>query len=123
MEKCRVLELGCASGGNLIPMAYMLPGSEFLGIDSSQAEIADGQAKLAELALPNVTLRQANILDVTPAWGQFDYIIAHGIYSWVPPEVQAKILAICPRIWRLRASAISATTRYRAGTCCTSSAT
>jgi methyltransferase-like protein/protein-L-isoaspartate O-methyltransferase len=95
VERCRVLELGCASGGNLIPMAYMLPGSEFLGIDFSQREIAEGQAELEELALPNVVLRHADILDVTPEWGRFDYIIAHGIYSWVPPEVQRKILAIC----------------------------
>ncbi len=95
VERCRVLELGCASGGNLIPMAYMLPGSQFLGIDLSQREIAEGQAEVEELALPNVVLRHANILDVTPEWGRFDYIIVHGIYSWVPPEVQQKILAIC----------------------------
>jgi len=33
VAQCRVLELGCASGGNLIPMAYHLPESEFVGLD------------------------------------------------------------------------------------------
>ena len=31
----RVLELGCAGGGNLIPMAFHLPENDFLGIDLS----------------------------------------------------------------------------------------
>ena len=39
---CRVLELGCASGGNLVPMAYYLSQSQFLGIDLYANQIADG---------------------------------------------------------------------------------
>ena len=39
---CRVLELGCASGGNLLPMAQAAPQSEFVGIDLSARQIADG---------------------------------------------------------------------------------
>lgn len=92
--ECRVLELGCASGGNLIPMAQDLPGSEFLGIDLSRRQIADGLALLDQLSLDNIQLRAASILDVDETYGQFDYIICHGVYSWVPPEVQQKILEI-----------------------------
>src|SRR5688572_22135916 len=33
IDRARVLELGSASGDNLIPMALALPGSQFLGID------------------------------------------------------------------------------------------
>ncbi len=95
VEHCRVLELGCAGGGNIIPMAQDLPDSEFVGIDLSEREIADGQAVVAKLALPNVSLKALNILDVDASFGQFDYIITHGIYSWVPPVVQDKILEIC----------------------------
>ncbi len=95
VDRSRVLELGCASGGNLIPMAYGLPGSEFVGIDLSARQVAEGQAMIAELGLTNVSLRQLDILDVGPSLGQFDYIIAHGVYSWVPPEVRDKLLAIC----------------------------
>ena len=95
VEHCRVLELGCAGGGNLIPMTQGLPESEFVGIDLSGREIADGQAVVDSLGLKNVSLRAMDILDVDAGFGQFDYIITHGIYSWVPPAVQDKILAIC----------------------------
>jgi methyltransferase-like protein/2-polyprenyl-3-methyl-5-hydroxy-6-metoxy-1,4-benzoquinol methylase len=95
VEHCRVLELGCASGGNITPMAQSLPRSEFVGIDLSACEIAEGQAMIAAVGLKNVTLKQMNILDVGPDFGHFDYIIAHGVYSWVPAPVQDKILELC----------------------------
>jgi methyltransferase-like protein/2-polyprenyl-3-methyl-5-hydroxy-6-metoxy-1,4-benzoquinol methylase len=95
VEHCRVLELGAASGGNLIPMAVTLPESEFIGLDLSLHQINGGQAAIKNLGLTNITLRHMNILDVTSELGQFDYIIAHGIYSWVPPQVQEKLLEIC----------------------------
>jgi len=94
---CRVLELGCARGGNLIPMAINLPNSQFLGIDLSARQIADGQAVVKKLGLPNIELRHASILDVDDSYGMFDYIICHGVYSWVPSEVQDKILSICSK--------------------------
>lgn len=91
----RVLELGCAGGGNLIPQAVDLPGSRFLGIDFSERQIAEGRRLVEQLGLENIELRQANILEVDKSWGEFDYIIAHGVFSWVPPQVQDKLLAIC----------------------------
>jgi len=94
-ERCRVLELGCAGGGNLIPMAYGLPESQFVGIDISAGQVAEGQAVVVALGLKNITLRHLDIMDIGADLGQFDYIIAHGVYSWVPPAVQDKILAIC----------------------------
>lgn len=95
IERCRVLELGCARGGNLLPMAYTLPESEFVGLDYSARQIQEGLAAVEQLGLRNISLREMNILDVTPELGQFDYIIAHGIYSWTPPEVRDRVLAIC----------------------------
>ena len=94
---CRVLELGCAQGGNLIPMALGSPRSHFVGIDLSARQVADGQVIVRELGLKNVDLRALNILDLTDSFGTFDYILTHGVYSWVPPVVQDKILDICSR--------------------------
>jgi methyltransferase-like protein len=95
VQHCRVLELGCAAGGNLLPMAEALPQSSFVGVDLSARQIADGQRVLEALGLANVRLVHASILDVDRSWGQFDYIICHGVYSWVPDRVREKILAIC----------------------------
>src|SRR5581483_1825348 len=95
--KCRVLELGCAGGGNLIPMAEALPESEFVGIDLSGRQIADGQGIVRALGLRNITLRHASILDVDGLYGPFDYVICHGVFSWVPNAVREKILDICAK--------------------------
>lgn len=94
VESCRVLELGCANGANLLPMAYSLPDSRLLGIDLSPRQVADGQQLVEQLGLTNVELRAQSIMDVDESWGRFDYILCHGVYSWVPPEVQEKILTI-----------------------------
>ncbi|MCU4182580.1 methyltransferase domain-containing protein [Bosea sp. BH3] len=90
----RVLELGCGRGGNLIPMAAQFPGSSFLGIDLSGDSIRQAQQNTAELGLTNLEFRQEDILALPPGLGQFDYIIAHGVYSWVPDAVRERIIAL-----------------------------
>jgi methyltransferase-like protein/SAM-dependent methyltransferase len=95
IDACRVLELGCASGGNIIPIAEYLPRSRFLGIDSSRRQIAEGVETIRTLGFENIELRHCDILDVTPEFGVFDYIVCHGVYSWVPDPVRDKILSIC----------------------------
>src|SRR5687767_7970953 len=82
LERCRVLGLGCAAGGNLVPMALGLPQSEFIGLDYSDRQISEGLQTIAALGLTNIALRHASILDVDETWGQFNYIICHGVYSW-----------------------------------------
>jgi SAM-dependent methyltransferase len=94
VESCRVLELGCGDGGNLLPMAFDLPGSQFVGVDRAALPIARGTEMIAALQLNNLQLQQLD-LAVPADLGQFDYIIAHGLYSWVPAEVQDRILEIC----------------------------
>jgi methyltransferase-like protein/2-polyprenyl-3-methyl-5-hydroxy-6-metoxy-1,4-benzoquinol methylase len=94
VSRCRVLELGCGVGANVIPMADQYPDSEFIGIDLSGRSIEFGSGAIAALGLKNITLRHASITDVTADYGAFDYIIAHGVYSWVPADVREKMLAI-----------------------------
>ncbi len=94
-QHCRVLELGSATGGNIIPMAWYLPQSEFVGVELSAAQVAMGQGIVSKLALPNIRLEVGDILELDAAHiGQFDYIIAHGVYSWVPAVVREKILSV-----------------------------
>lgn len=93
-ETARVLELGCAGGGNLIPMALGAPGGRFVGIDYSPRQI-DQARQLAEKAgASNVEFHAMSLTDVTPDFGRFDYILSHGVYSWVPEPVKEAILRI-----------------------------
>ncbi len=95
-EKCRVLELGCGDGTNIIAFANGLPESEFVGIDLSQKQVEYGNSIIDSIGLKNLKLLNANILDLNRAeFGEFDYIIAHGVYSWTPEKVRDKVLAIC----------------------------
>ena len=93
-EACRVLELGCGDGANLIAMADLLPGSRFLGIDISGRQVEEGRQIVADLGLKNVDLQQADLLDLPDAFGEFDYVIAHGLYSWVAETVRRKVLSL-----------------------------
>lgn len=95
LEHCRILELGCTDGGNLIPMAHGLPGAKCVGIDVSTRALAAGRACIEGVGLTNIRLLDLDILDMPSDFGVFDYIIAHGVYSWVPPAVRERILAIC----------------------------
>src|SRR5262245_14549100 len=97
VAKCRVLELGCASGGNIVPMAELLPESWFVGVDLSGRQIADGERIVRAAGRTNVRLRHASILDVDDSYGPFDYILCHGVFSWVPDVVREKILDICSK--------------------------
>ncbi|HKW82045.1 MAG TPA: class I SAM-dependent methyltransferase [Casimicrobiaceae bacterium] len=98
VARCRVLEIGCAAGGNLIPLAASHPDSTFVGIDSSPVQVAQGAGEIAALGLANIRLLPIDLMDFFgDEHGEFDYVIAHGIYSWVPAPVQQAILELCGR--------------------------
>jgi methyltransferase-like protein/SAM-dependent methyltransferase len=94
---CRVLELGCGRGGNLVPMAEQLPASQFVGVELSEVQANEAKQLALRAGLDNVKICKMNIMDVDTSLGQFDYIIAHGVFSWVPRPVQDKIIDICSR--------------------------
>lgn len=93
-EGFRLLEVGCAEGGNLVPLAVHHPESRFVGIDSSATEIALGRVAQAELCVENLELKVADLRDPTALDGRFHFIIAHGVYSWIPDEARAALLGL-----------------------------
>jgi methyltransferase-like protein/ubiquinone/menaquinone biosynthesis C-methylase UbiE len=95
IKTARVLELACASGGNIIPMACNFPQASFVGVDLSQRQLGQGRSLIEELRLRNINLHHMDLMNITRDFGQFDYIIAHGLFSWVPTSCQEKILEIC----------------------------
>jgi len=77
-------------------MAFEFPDSRFVGIDLSPVQVEIGRGMSGELSLTNIELIQADILELkADALERFDYIIVHGVYSWVPPAVQERILSLC----------------------------
>jgi SAM-dependent methyltransferase len=97
---CRVLEIGCASGGHLIPLAWYHPRSRFVGIDLSESQIRVGKQLIDEAGLKNCTLRAVDVSCFEPDPTGYDYVIAHGVYSWVPDKVRDEILSLCRRALR-----------------------
>jgi methyltransferase-like protein/SAM-dependent methyltransferase len=95
LDDCRVLEIGCAAGGNLLPVALQFPRSRFVGIDLSPRQIDDGRDVKRALGADNLELRTMSLVDLDHQFGKFDYIVCHGVYSWVPAEVQDRILDVC----------------------------
>ncbi len=96
IETASILELGCASGGNIIPLAARFPRARFLGIDLTQRHVDEGRARIRALGLANIEIRQGDVtaLDLTDSYG---CIICHGTYSWVPPAAREAILRIAAR--------------------------
>jgi SAM-dependent methyltransferase len=94
-EQCRVLELGCGDGGNVIPMAFGLRGSEFVGVDLDAQRIETGARWANELGLRNIKLEARDICDIGDEYGKFDYIVAHGVYCWVPAPVRKRLFDVC----------------------------
>ncbi len=94
-SNARILEIGSAIGENLCAIAAGLPGALCLGIDNAprQVELARGTA--ARLGLRNVRFEALDISDAGPGLGTFDYIIAHGVYSWVEAPVRDRLLEVC----------------------------
>ena len=95
VDRCRVLEIACNEGANLIPMAYAMPRSEFVGFDLAHAPVARAQLRIRELGLTNVRIFASDLLNVRTDLGRFDYIIAHGLYGWVPEPVCDRLLGLC----------------------------
>lgn len=90
----RILELGCAGGGNLLPFALACPGAQLVGVDLSVVQVEQGQQVVEALGLTNLRLHAMSMTDITPAFGQFDYIIAHGVFSWIPPAVREAMMRV-----------------------------
>jgi len=95
LDGCRVLELGCGAGFNLLAMAESLPNSRFVGVDLAERQIADGRAVAAAIGTDRVELLARDISGIGGSLGPFDYVVAHGVLSWVPPDVGEALLATC----------------------------
>lgn len=95
--ECSVFEIGCGDGGNLIPLAAQYPNSQFVGVDADTALIEKGCKEIKALGLTNLQLECADISSYAFTEKSFDYVICHGVFSWVSEEVQSAIVAKAAR--------------------------
>lgn len=93
---CRVLEIGCGDGMNLAGMAAGVPDLTGLGIDVVRGPLDRGRAVLEELGIERVELRECDVRGGEDL-GEYDFVIAHGVYSWTPPDVRDAALALAAR--------------------------
>jgi SAM-dependent methyltransferase/methyltransferase-like protein len=94
-SSCRLLELGCGDGTNLLAMAYTTLESRFTGIDLSKVHIEKARRSAEWIGANNASFLQADVSEFDPkSLGEFDYIVTHGLFSWVPEHVRASILRI-----------------------------
>jgi SAM-dependent methyltransferase len=97
-NRYRVLELGCGNGANLIPLAYYRPQADFVGIDGARTQVDIAQSRCSELGLKNIDIHHTDFLEADAILtGYFDYIIAHGILSWVDGVTRHTLLELCER--------------------------
>ncbi|RZA18100.1 MAG: methyltransferase domain-containing protein [Lysobacteraceae bacterium] len=95
--RCRLLEVGCGDGLQLLALAQAYPDARFIGIDLSSRAVERGDAMRIRLGLGNLQLVAADVTTWDPGAESFDYIVAHGFYSWVPQPVREGLLALCGR--------------------------
>lgn len=93
-KNARVLELGATYGGNIISQALFNPDATFVGIELSQEQVEKGNEVIANAGLTNISLVQSDIASIGSEIGTFDYIIAHGVYSWVDDGVKDALLRL-----------------------------
>jgi len=94
-DSCRVLELGCGTGGNILPWAERYAESTFTAIDNASNHIDVAQHTAQQMNLRNIEFRVDDISSCSLKKASYDYIVCHGVYSWVSEPVQQKILEVC----------------------------
>jgi SAM-dependent methyltransferase len=98
VDSYRVLELGCGNGANLLALAHDRPNATFVGLDGARSAIAGAEKQRAELGLRNLELVEADFLSAAErVSGPFDFILVHGVFSWIPDAERDALLALCAR--------------------------
>ena len=91
----RILEIGSSYGGNLISQALFYPKATFTGIEIAPTQVSVGKTYIDQLGITNLNLLEGDVNESHDHLGTYDYIIAHGFYSWVDEETKDNFLRLC----------------------------
>lgn len=93
-SRSRVLELACGAGGNLLGVAYGFPDARCVGVDLAPTAVEEAARLAAGLGIANAQFRQGDVTELGDGrLGEFDYVVAHGLYAWVPDPVREGLMA------------------------------
>jgi SAM-dependent methyltransferase len=93
-ERCRLLDIGCGCGTNIIQAALRWPESTFIGLDIDRTAIDMATEEASDKRARNVRFLCQDVRE-GKVDGPFDYVTCHGVYSAVEPDVQQAILHAC----------------------------
>lgn len=92
----RVMELGCGDGANLLALAFYRPDAYFIGVDYSGVHIEKALRSVGHLGLTNIEFKRCDVRDLSAMnHTPYDYILAHGLFSWIPDDARRAVLAFC----------------------------
>ncbi len=91
----RILEIGSSYGGNLISQALFYPQATFTGIEIAPTQVSVGKTYIDQLGITNLDLLEGDVNESHQHLGTYDYIIAHGFYSWVDEDTKDNFLRLC----------------------------
>ena len=94
----RILEIGSSYGGNLISQALFYPKATFTGIEIAPTQVSVGKTYIDQLGITNLNLLEGDVNESHEHLGTYDYIIAHGFYSWVDEETKDNFLRLCKEL-------------------------
>lgn len=103
LERFRYLDLGCGQGFNLIQMAALHPQAEFVGVDFMPEHVANAKRLAADASISNVTFIEADFTRLAKdpcQLGLFDYVVAHGITTWVSAAVRLALFSLAQSVAR-----------------------
>ena len=91
-QDCRVLEIGCGDGGNLLPFAQM--GCYTLGVDIDEGRIADARKFFADSNAKGEFIA-SDVFLLEELQGSFDVIICHDVIEHIGDK--QRFLSLLPQ--------------------------
>jgi len=96
-DACRVLEVGCGDGMNLVGMAAASPGLSAVGLDAAAAPLAVGRSFIERLGLDNIDLRSGDLREPNEL-GTFDYVVVHGVWTELDDATRDTLFALLSEV-------------------------
>lgn len=85
-------DLGCGNGVTVAALAQLFPHASFYGVDFNKDHVANGRSLASGAKLSNVSFIEADFTKLEEqALPAFDYVVMHGVYSWIDPETRDRV--------------------------------